>query len=145
MQSWKFTAIQNELILKEVNQTIRLAILNNQNRYTQSLIEKAADEKINFLYDAPTYVLVSNLKENSNSMADSALALGNMMLQAHALGIGSCWLNQLPRLSDTAEMRELLTKLGIPENHLVYGSIILGYPDEVKEAAKRKDVINIIW
>lgn len=145
MQSWKFTAIQNKEVLQEVNEAIRQTILlNKDNPYYERLIEKAKDEKANFLFNAPTYVIVSNLKDNPNSMADSALAIGNMMLAAHSLGIGSCWLNQLPRLSCYPQMREFLTKIGVPENHLVYGSFTLGYPDESKDASPRKDVINII-
>lgn len=145
MQSWKFTAIQNKEVLQEVNEAIRQTILlNKDNPYYERLIEKAKDEKANFLFNAPTYVIVSNLKDNPNSMADSALAIGNMMLAAHSLGIGSCWLNQLPRLSSYPQMREFLTKIGVPENHLVYGSFTLGYPDESKDASPRKDVINII-
>lgn len=78
-------------------------------------------------------------------MADSALALGNMMLAAHSIGIGSCWLNQVPRLSDYELMRELLTELEIPTDHVVYGSLALGYPDgKERSAAPRKEVIHII-
>lgn len=66
-----------------------------------------------------------------------------MMLAA--LGIGSCWLNQLPGLTHMPKIWELLTDLDIPENHIVYGSVVFGYPaDQPKQADPRKDVINII-
>ncbi|HEY8364028.1 MAG TPA: nitroreductase [Haloplasmataceae bacterium] len=141
MQSWKFTAIQNQEVLNKVNETIRQTILAIKE---ERFLEKAKDENANFLFNAPTYVIVSNLKDNPNSMADSALAIGNMMLAAHSLGIGSCWLNLLPNLTNQPQIRSLLNELDIPENHQVYGSVAFGYPDEVKEAAPRKDVINII-
>lgn len=145
MQSWKFIAIQNKEVLKEVNEAIRQTILlNKDNPYYERLLEKAKDEKSNFLFNAPTYVIVSNLKDNPNAMADSALAIGNMMLAAHSLGIGSCWLNQLPRLCQYSPMREFLSKIGVPEDHLVFGSFTLGYPDEVVNKTKRQDVYNII-
>lgn len=149
-QSWKFTAIQNPQTMKKVNEAIRQTLLSipviaETHPYIVNLIEKAKDENANFLYNAPTYVIVSNLKDNGNAMADSALAIGNMMLAAHSLGIGSCWLNQLPGLTHMPRIQQLLTELGIPENHIVYGSVVLGYPtDEPKPAEPRKDVINII-
>lgn len=150
MQSWKFTAIQNADTLKKVNEAIRqtllsIPVVSETHPYVVSLIEKAKDENADFLYHAPTYIIVSNLKDNGNSMPDSALAIGNMMLAAHSLGIGSCWLNQLPGLTHMPLIRELLRDLDIPENHIVYGSVVMGYAaEEPKVAAPRKDVINII-
>jgi nitroreductase len=148
-QSWKFTAIQNPEIIKKVNEAIRQTLLSvpitkETHPYIVSLIEKSKDENADFLYKAPTFVMVSNLKDNGNSMPDSALAIGNMMLAAHSIGIGSCWLNQLPGLTHMPKIRELLTELDIPENHIVYGSVVFGYPDgEIKTATPRKDVISI--
>lgn len=150
MQSWKFTAIQDTDIMEEVNETMRqtfLAISKEDEAYSYfaPYIHKANDKTTNFIYHAPTYILVSNLTDNRNAMADSALALGNMMLAAHSLGLGSCWLNQLPRLSNFPRMREFLTQLEIPKEHSVFGSLALGYPTvEAKVAAPRKDVIRII-
>lgn len=150
MQSWKFTAIQDPNILQKVNDVMRQALLEIPEEdelysYFVSHIHKAKDASANFLFHAPTYILVSNQIDNDNSMADSALALGNMMLTAHSLGIGSCWLNQLPRLSGYPKIRELLTELEIPNDHIVFGSIAIGYSAEkIKKAAPRKDVIHII-
>ena len=150
LQNWKFTAIQNTGVIKKVNEAIRRTLLSipavrETHPYVVSLIEKAKDEKADFLYHAPTFIIVSNLKDDGNSMPDSALAIGNMMLAAHSLGIGSCWLNQLPGLTHMPLIRELLTDLDIPENHIVYGSVVMGYAAEkIKPAAQRKNVMHII-
>ncbi len=150
MQSWKFTAIQNADTMKKVNEALRQTLLTipvvaETHPYIASLIKKAEDENSNFLYNAPTYIIVSNLKDNGNAMPDSALAIGNMMLAAHSLGIGSCWLNQLPGFTNMPLIRELMTDLEIPENHIIYGSVVMGYAAEIlNPAAPRKDVIHII-
>jgi len=149
-QNWNFIAIQNVTTLKKVNEAIRQALLSipvvpETHPYVVSLIEKANDENANFLYYAPTFIIISNLKDDGNSMPDSALAIGNMMLAAHSLGIGSCWLNQLPGLTHMPLIRELLTDLDVPTNHIVYGSVVMGYTaEEPKPAVPRKDVIRII-
>ncbi len=150
MQNWKFTAIQNEGTLKMVNEAIRQTLLSipvvpETHPYVVSLIEKAQDENADFLYHAPTFIIVSNLKDNGNSIPDSALAIGNMMLAAHFLDIGTCWLNQLPGLTHMTLIRELLNDLDIPATHIVYGSVVMGYAaEEPKPAPPRKDVIHII-
>lgn len=149
LQNWKFTAIQNPAIMEKVNETLRQTLLSipivaETHPYIVSLIEKANDKNANFLYYAPTYIIVSNLKDNGNSMPDCALAIGNMMLAAHSLGIGSCWLNQLPGLTHLPQVRELLTELDIPQDHIVYGSVVMGYSlNPPNPAAPRKDIIRI--
>lgn len=149
-QNWKFTVIQSPETMQKVNESIRQSILSipivaETHPYIVSLIEKAKDSNANFLYNAPTFVIVSHLKDDGNAMPDSALAMGYMMLAAHSLGIGSCWINQLPGMTNLPSIRQLLTELDIPENHIVYSSAVFGYSaDEPKDAETRKDVINII-
>lgn len=151
LQNWKFTAIASPERLRQVNEAIRQALLPipvtpETHPYVASLIEKAQDESAEFLYGAPALVIVSHLSSDSNAMANSALAIGSMMLAAHSLGLGSCWLNQLPGLAHLPPVLALLSELGIPEEYQVYGSMALGYPaEEPKPAAPRKEgVITVI-
>lgn len=151
LQTWRFTAIQNPEMLQRIQEGLRQTLLSipvqaDTPPHILRYIERAKDTHTQFLFNAPTYVLVSNEKDNRNAMADCALAIGTMMLAAHALGIGSCWLNQLPQVSilEVPGIRQVLDEVSIPENHLVYGSFVLGYPAEEPKAAKtRKDVIRI--
>jgi nitroreductase len=96
----------------------------------------------NFLYNAPTFVIVSHLKNDGNALPDSALAMGNMMVAAHSLGIGSCWVNQLPGMTNMPLIMELLRELDIPENHIVFATAVFGYSDEVpKQKEPRLEII----
>lgn len=148
-QSWRFTAIQNPYVMKRVNEAIRQTLLSipivaETHPYVASLINKAKDADADFMYYAPTIIIVSNVKDNGNAMADSALALGNMMLAAHSLGIGSCWINQLAGLTRLPLIRELMDSLSIPENHIIYGSAVFGFAaEEPKPAEPRKDVTKL--
>lgn len=45
-------------------------------------------------YGAPTLVLVFAPQEAKNAVQDASCVLENMMLAAHALGVGSCWINR---------------------------------------------------
>jgi hypothetical protein len=68
-----------------------------------------------------------------------------MMFGVHSLGIGYCWLNQLPRLTHMPKIRELLTELDISMNYIVYESAVFGHQaEEPKSAEPRRDIINII-
>ena len=63
--------------------------------------------------------------------------LGNLLNAAHALGLGSCWINRARECFDTPEGKELLKKWGLPESYRGVGNCILGYPDETPAPKER--------
>ena len=91
-------------------------------------------------YGAPCVVVVlADPDLYGGWMEDGALALGNMMNAAHALGLGSCWIHRARQVFDAPEGKELLKKWGLPENLRGVGNCILGYPEETPDARPRKD------
>ena len=94
----------------------------------------------NFTFRAPAIVIASGPAGWPNGMADSALALGNVMLAATSLGLGSCYVNQLHWLSGNPTIRNYLDTLGIDTEDAVYGSVVLGYSDSPhRPASPRKE------
>jgi len=81
-------------------------------------------------YGAPTYVLVfaSDPEKWKNGVPDGSLVLGNMMLAAHAIGLGSCWINREREMFATEEGKALMAELGLPEGLIGIGALALGYP-----------------
>ncbi len=80
-----------------------------------------------------------------NACFDCALLLGNMFLAAHALGVGSCWINQLNVLNDEPGFRAYMTTLGIPLQNRIFGCACFGYADgPARDAAPRKEN-NVVW
>lgn len=89
-------------------------------------------------YGAPTYVLVfgSDPEKWGNSLYDGALVLGNMMLAAHAIGLGSCWINREREMFKTEEGKAIMKDLGLPEGLIGIGALALGYPASFPEHVK---------
>ena len=91
-------------------------------------------------YGAPTVVLVLAQAGNRNGVQDASLVMGNMLNAAHALGLGSCWVNRARETFDLPEGRELLRKWGVEGDWEGVGYCILGYPDgEAPQPAPRKE------
>ena len=93
-------------------------------------------------YGAPTYVLVFASKPEvwANGICDAALVLGNMMNAAHAIGLGSCWINREREMFATPEGEALMKELGLPEGLMGVGALSLGYPAQPgKEPKPRKE------
>lgn len=88
-------------------------------------------------YGAPCVIVVLADPEFPTWIDDGSLVLGNLLNAAHALGLGSCWINRARECFDTPEGKELLKKWGVPEYYRGVGNCILGYPDEVPEPKPR--------
>lgn len=80
-------------------------------------------------YDAPTYILVFVPEDAPNGVQDASLVLENMMLAAHAQGLGSCWIHREREMFATKEGKELMAQWGLPEGLVGIGALSLGYPD----------------
>ena len=65
-------------------------------------------------YGAPTLVLVFAPQEAKNAVQDASCVLENMMLAAHALGVGSCWINREREMFATEEGVALMKQWGLP-------------------------------
>ena len=77
--------------------------------------------------NAPVLIVTANRKGYGNAMADSACVLENMMIAAGALGLGSCWINQLHWLDENQAVRAFLGRLRLEEGETITGGLILGY------------------
>ena len=91
-------------------------------------------------YDAPTYVLVFVPADAPNGIQDASLVLENMMLAAHAQGLGSCWIHREREMFATEEGKNLMKLWNLPEGLVGIGALALGYPDgEPSPAKPRKE------
>lgn len=79
-------------------------------------------------YDAPTYVLVFAPSDAHNPVQDASCVLENMMLAAHAIGLGSCWIHREREMFATERGRELMKNWGLPDGLMGVGALALGYP-----------------
>lgn len=91
-------------------------------------------------YGAPLVLIVLADRSSSTYLYDGSLVMGNLMLAAHALGLGSCWIHRAKEEFDRPEGQEILKDLGITGDYEGIGHCILGYIDgDVPEAKPRKE------
>ena len=87
-------------------------------------------------YGAPVVLVVLAERSNPNHVYDGSLVMANLMLAAHALGVGSCWINRAREVFDTDEGKTILADLGIEGDYEGVGNCILGYADGPAPTAK---------
>lgn len=90
-------------------------------------------------YGAPVVLVVLGPKSNKLTPYDGSLVMGNLMQAAHAVGLGSCWINRAKEEFASEEGKQLLKEWGIEGEYEGVGHCILGYTDgPVPQAAPRK-------
>lgn len=80
-------------------------------------------------YGANTILIVLADKSKPTYIYDGSLVMGNLMLAAHSLGIGSCWIHRAKEEFELPEGKEILKQLGIEGDYEGIGHCILGYAD----------------
>ncbi len=90
-------------------------------------------------YGAPVVLVVLAPRDQANRVYDGSLVMGNLMLAAHALGLGSCWIHRAREEFDTPEGKAILAELGVEGDYEGIGHCILGYAAEVPAAKPRND------
>ncbi|TQS79913.1 MAG: diguanylate cyclase [Methanomassiliicoccales archaeon Mx-03] len=91
-------------------------------------------------YGAPVVLIVLADRSIPTHVYDGSLVMGNLMLAAHALGIGSCWIHRAKEEFERPEGKEILEELGIEDDYEGIGHCILGFVEgEYPDAKPRKE------
>lgn len=123
---------QSPIIIAVTNKELRdkLSAMNAK------IMGKDADP----FYGAPVVLIVLADKARPTYLYDGSLVMGNLMLEADALGIGSCWIHRAKEEFESEEGKEILRSLGIEGDYEGIGHCILGYADgPAPKAAPRKE------
>ena len=90
-------------------------------------------------YGAPVILIVLAKRSSPNRAYDGALVMGNLMLAAHALGLGSIWINRAREEFDTDVWQKLLADIGVEGEWEGVGHCAIGVIDgEIPGPAPRK-------
>jgi len=73
---------------------------------------------------------------------DCSAATQNLLLAAHAIGLGGCWLAVYPVEERIDGLRRLLH---LPEHLVPLNAVALGHPDGPPKTAERYDPTRVLW
>ena len=130
-QSSRFIVIRKADVIEELAECLRKK-LNRDSGY-------------NF-YKPNALILCTAPALNTNGVEDCAVAMENIMLAAHSLGIGSVWINQFKGVCNDVDVRSLLRRVDVPDSYVVCGCAALGYAadDALRNYEKNPNVVSWI-
>ena len=123
-QPWQFIVVRDEAILKQVAQHAAYYFIRWAHVEEAPLL-------IVLCGDARNRIYRQFLHE------DVGLAGSQIMLQAHALGLGTCWIGGLDR-------KAIADVLKVPEHIEIVGLLTVGFPAEDPEPPARKPLAEIV-
>lgn len=142
IRKFKPDMISKDIIKKIVEAgTYAPSAMNEQSPIIIAITNKEVRDKLSKLngeilgtksdpfYGAPVVLIVLADKKYENRVYDGSLVMGNMMLAAHSLGLGSCWIHRAKEEFERPEGKEFLKSLGIKGDYEGIGHCVLGYID----------------
>ena len=92
-------------------------------------------------WNAPAVVLFCARTANPEASYDCCRAAQNMLIAAHALGLGTCWVGApMPWLASPGIDEEL----DIPAGYRAAAAVIVGWPDE-QPAGQPRPEPDVLW
>ncbi|MDR3279011.1 MAG: nitroreductase family protein [Synergistaceae bacterium] len=130
-QPWHFSVVTNQNLIREIN---------------AEAVKNLALDIDDIFFAAPLVIFISTDADSRWGRLDSGIAVENMALAAHAIGLGSVILG-LPDAAFTGPPGERFNiLLKFPPKHTFAVAIAIGVPTETKEAhpiePDRIDYIN---
>lgn len=116
-QPWHFVVVKNKVSLGALSQVSNYSWMVKDSKVT---IVVCGDLKLE--------------KAKGYWVQDCCAATQNMLLAAHALGLGAVWVGVYPKEERYKKVREILN---IPEDIVPLCMVSIGYPDESKDVSLR--------
>ncbi len=88
-----------------------------------------------FLAQAPLGIaVVINPRASNHPVEDGAAATQNMLLEAHSLGLGACWIGAYGSVNEESA-KDILN---VPDDERLLSVIVVGRPAESPQSTRRK-------
>ncbi len=92
---------------------------------------------------APALVFVHAPEDGHNPQIDAVIAMTLAEQLLVDSGLGTCWGGYLGRMAN--QCGELRAALGLPDDHRVYGALMVGHPDERYPNLPLRPAAHIHW
>ena len=137
-QPWHFTVVENKTVLSQISKNAKAHLLQEmaEGTHIDHFRQTLADQTFDIFYGAPALVVISAPAQSQWAIEDCALAAENLMLAAHAMKLGCCWIGFAQAWLGTAEGHKAI---GLTEAMIPVAPIIVGHPKSAPAPVSRHE------
>ncbi len=137
-QPWTFTVVRDQTLLAQISNDAKRYMLATMplGRHSDYFRSRLSDPNFHIFYRAPVLIVISATEQGPWIVEDCALAAENLMLAAHADGLGTCWIGFAQSFLNTPEGKKALD---LPVAWVSVAPIIVGYPKAATPAVPRME------
>jgi nitroreductase len=141
-QPWCFVVAKNQRLLAQISDQAKAHLLKaSLGAPAHPFRDMLNDPHFNIFYHAPALIVITAAQPTDWAVEDCALAAENLMLAAHAAGLGTCWIGFAQHWLGTPEGK---AALGLPPSYAPIAPIVVGHPKR-KAAPVPRRAANIRW
>ncbi len=133
-QCWRFIVVRDSNIKTQLASTLRETNPAFESIRNAPIVIVACAE----LEKSGYYNKIPSTDKGDWYMFDVALAMQNLVLAAHSLGLATVHVGYF-------DAKKAASILGVPEGFCVVEMTPLGYPDQVRDARPRKELSEIVF
>ena len=143
-EPWQFIILQDRNLLKHLSDRAKSLFSAEAKDLHQNhgSLDLFSQPDFNVFYDAGTLVVVCAKSASSFVFADCWLAAENLMLSAHAKGLGTCVIGLAVSALNMPDVKQ---ELGIPSETIAVAPIIVGKPRGDVPPSSRHEPQIIVW
>lgn len=135
-QPWTFTVVRDPSVLDRVAAEAKAYMLATvPAEHAERFRALLSDPTFHIFYHAPVLIVISAAVPGPWNHEDCSLAAENLMLAAHAEGLGTCWIGFAQGYLNTPQGKRLV---GVPESWVPIAPIIVGHPRALPKAHERR-------
>jgi len=144
-EPWAFVIVQNRQTLKQLSDLAKPLFLERLHYSPPKggqMPDASANPDFDIFHGAGILIIICSQATGPFVEADCWLAAENMMLEACALGLGSCVIGSATAILNTTQVKAML---GIPAEFDAVAPIILGVPREIPAPTSRNPPLILAW
>jgi len=143
-EPWQFVIVEDAARLKRLSEQARLGFVAETALLHpgRAGLEMFSKPGFDIFYDAPCLVVICAKVNTPFAAADCWLAAQNLMLQAHAMGLGTCVIGSAVT---GLNMPDTKLELDIPAETVAIAPIVVGRPRGETQPSARSEPQVLAW
>lgn len=143
-EPWQFVIVQDTNALQRLSDRVKATLATDATHLhpDRNSRDIFSQPDFNVFYDAGTMVIICAKAAGHFVQADCWLAAENLMLSAHAMGLGTCVIGSAAAALNMPDVKQ---ELGVPLDAIAVAPIIVGKPRGDAPPSPRNEAVIVAW